>query len=396
MEKRAGSRRTEDGRAAISARLQIRRSELEQLARDRAYSISDPPEADPSYSEGLRGAISSAIDYGLNVVERGEGSASPPRELLLQARLAARRRISLDVVLRRYTAGHSLLNDFVLQEARNGRLSSISIQCVMRDLAAAFDRLLATISAEHIEESRTISSTDRRADRIRRLLAGELLDTSDFSYNFAGWHVGALIGGSRPVEAVRELEKARPGAVLWVRSSDDLVWSWVGGQHSFASADLDLVQSVLGAKNSLALGQPGHGMGGWRLTHKQARAALPVALRKSQRVARYADVALTASMLQDDVLVMSLWESYLAPLSSERDGGKALRETMRAYLSAERNLSSAAALLGVSRRTVANRLRAVEAIIDRPLSTVLASIDVALHFEELGLYSSLSSPPDAR
>src|SRR5262249_23743954 len=98
---------------------------------------------------------------------------------------------------------------------------------------------------------------------------------------------------------------------------------------------------------------------------------------------RYADVALEASMLQDELLVTSLRELYLNPLADERDGGEALRQTLQAYIAAGRNLSSAAALLRVSRRTVANRLRAVEGKLGRVLSGAMAEIEAALRLRDL-------------
>ena len=117
----------------------------------------------------------------------------------------------------------------------------------------------------------------------------------------------------------------------------------------------------------MTIGEPGEGLSGWRLSHRQAKAALQVAERRGQAVLRYADVALLASVLRDDLLVTSLRQLYLEPLERARDGGKAARETLRAYFAAERNVSSTAAVLGVDRRTVTNRMRAIEELFDRPL-----------------------------
>jgi DNA-binding PucR family transcriptional regulator len=81
-------------------------------------------------------------------------------------------------------------------------------------------------------------------------------------------------------------------------------------------------------------------------------------------------------------LVESLYRLYLLPLAQERDGGQVLRETLRAYL-ASGNLSSAAVTLAVSRRTVGNRLRKIEAIVGRPFHTLRPDIETALRLEEL-------------
>ena len=113
-----------------------------------------------------------------------------------------------------------------------------------------------------------------------------------------------------------------------------------------------------------AFGEPAQGLEGWRLTHSQAQAALVVALRRGGRedvrFTRYADVALLAAALKDQALAGALVEIYLSPLDDLDNRGPLLRRTLRAYLEAERNASSAAAALGVARRTVENRLSTIE------------------------------------
>ena len=121
-----------------------------------------------------------------------------------------------------------------------------------------------------------------------------------------------------------------------------------------------LSSAPLPAKVSLAAGEAAQGIAGWRLSHRQAMAALPIALREPGSIVCYSEVALLASMLQDDLLATSLHERYLVPLNAGRDGGEVARETLRAYFAANRNASSAAAALGVNRRTVTNRLQAIE------------------------------------
>lgn len=100
-------------------------------------------------------------------------------------------------------------------------------------------------------------------------------------------------------------------------------------------------------------------------------------MRGSKNVVRYADEALLASMMQDDLLVTSLFQLYLAPLADERDGGKALRQTLRAYFAAKGNVSSAATALQVSRKTITNRLALAEERLDRQLTSCSAELEGA-------------------
>ncbi len=134
---------------------------------------------------------------------------------------------------------------------------------------------------------------------------------------------------------------------------------------------------------ALALGEGAEGLTGWRLTHRQALAAHPIAVRGPGAPVRYADVALLAATLQDDLLATSLHKLYLEPLEAERDGGAALRDTLRAYFAAGRNVTSAAVALEVNRRTVRNRLRGAESRIGRSLDECAAELQMALGLEEL-------------
>ena len=89
-----------------------------------------------------------------------------------------------------------------------------------------------------------------------------------------------------------------------------------------------------------------------------------------------------ASITRDDLVTTSLRQLYLAPLEGARDGGKIARETLRAYFGAERNTSSTAAALGVDRRTVRNRIRAIEGLLGRPLTGSVADLEIALRLDD--------------
>jgi DNA-binding PucR family transcriptional regulator len=89
-----------------------------------------------------------------------------------------------------------------------------------------------------------------------------------------------------------------------------------------------------------------------------------------------------AAIGRDDLLETSLRQLYLEPLEGGRDGGKVARETLRAYFAADRNVSSTAAALGVDRRTVRNRIRAIEELLGRPLRGSLADLEIALRLDD--------------
>lgn len=364
--------------------------EIEQAALTRIQAISDPALiADPEYIHGLRAALEAAVGYGLAAIESGEKRAPPiPAVLFTQARVAARSGVGLDTVLRRYFAGYALLSDFLIEEAeRADLLQEAALKQLLRSLAAMFDRLLAAVSEEHDREVRAkpLSSEQRRAALVRRLLAGELVDASELSYDLEAEHLAAVASGPGAEVVLRHIGATLDRCLLLTFGGEDMVWAWFGGRHALDPSALDTVlEESWPSRFLLALGEPARGLAGWRLTHRQARAALLVARRNGKHSVRYADVAFLASILQDDLLATSLRRLYLAPLERGRDGGKTLRSTLRAYFAASRNGASAAAALGVSRQTVTNRLRAIEMQIGRSLDSCTVELEMALRLEDFG------------
>jgi DNA-binding PucR family transcriptional regulator len=119
------------------------------------------------------------------------------------------------------------------------------------------------------------------------------------------------------------------------------------------------------------------------MSHRQAAAALPAARQLGETFIRYGGVALLAAAMKDELLASSLRELYLAPLSAMRDGGVRAKETLRAYFGAAGNSSSAAIALGVSRRTIATRMAAIEALLGRPVEEISAELETVLQLDRL-------------
>jgi hypothetical protein len=379
----------EGARVALADQLRVRLGEIEAAVAARIYGIAEPAEtADPAYLEGLRSSLGVSLGYAVDAIELGEERAPPPPPALLtQARMGARNGVTLETVLRRYFAGYSLLTEYVIEEAETALLRrKVALQRVLRGQAAIFDRLVTAISEEHTREASRWrgSSKDRRAERIERLLAGELLDSSRLDYNLEACHLGLMAEGPGTGRVVRDLAAAADCRFLEL-DREGVVWGWLGFRHFVDRPAIERHLRLQGqVPFKLAFGEPAAGLTGWRLTHRQAKAALAIVRRFGDAVVHYAEVALLVSMLQDDLLTTSLLRIYLQPLSTERDGGAALRQTLRAYFDSERNLSSAAAALGVTRHTVANRLRTVEERLERPVASCAAEIEAALRLDSVG------------
>jgi hypothetical protein len=375
-------------RSELGARLRERLDELQGAVATRIYSISDPHDvSDPAYLEGLNAALAAAVEYRLAVLEAGERHApAVPPVLLAHARLDARDGVSLDTVLRRYFAGTTLFGDFLVEEAERAEVPNPTLRRLLAEQATFGDRLLAAVSSEHASEARNRprNAAERRRECVKRLLAGELVDHSDLGYDLDAHHLALMARGERAEGVMRELAGALDRRLLAVNREEEPTWAcWLGGRRALAAERaLEALAEAVPEGVFVTVGEPGEGLAGWRFSHRQAKAALPVAERSGRSTLRYADVALLASIAQDDLLAGSLRQLYLEPLERTRDGGKAARETLRAYFAAERNISSTAAALGVDRRTVRNRLRAIEGLLGRPLKGSVADLEIALRLDD--------------
>jgi len=382
--------REQVARAGLAEGLRARRAEIEAavLARIQAISGSSGRQREPEYAHGLRATVAAAVDYGLRAIELGEDRCPPiPPVLLTQARLAAHADVDLHTVLRRYVAGYTLLGDYMVKELEaHAALQGPMMQRLLRAQAVLLERLLVAVSEEYVreKEKRSTSTEARRVERVRRLLAGELVDASDLGYDFHGWHLALIAEGSEAAQALSAAAATLDCNPLLVRREEGTAWAWFGARRALDEPSLASLSSREWPERvTVAIGEPGRGYSGWRRTHEQARAALPVALRWERRCTRYRDVALLASMMRDDLLVSSLRELYLAPVETEGSVGRTARETLRAYFGTGRQVSSAAAALGVDRHTVSNRLRAIEHRLGQSLDRCSWELEAALRLDSL-------------
>ncbi|HUC00773.1 MAG TPA: helix-turn-helix domain-containing protein [Solirubrobacterales bacterium] len=377
----------------LADRLRGRREEIEQTVLARARSVSGAGDREsPEYVAGLRSAVVAAVGYAIAALESGGGRPAPvPVELLSQARRAASGGIPIDTVLRRYVAGHTLIDEFICQEAEVAGVDSAALLIVLRIEATSLDHLVTAITAEYRSEleAKTVSRHRRRSEWVCKLLDGELSDASGLDYDLNGWHLGLIATGSGAEREIKAVAGALERRFLFVQYGAEVSWAWLGGAQEPTEQQLETLAGwKWPSEVRLAIGEPGRGLPGWRLTHRQAAAALPIAQAGPSCHARYATVAMLASVLQDEVLANSLRDLYLTPLTRAPDGGLVLRQTLRSYFATGCNTTSAAAALAVDRRTVANRLRVVEEHLNRRLDDCAVDLQMALRLDELERHAS--------
>jgi PucR C-terminal helix-turn-helix domain/GGDEF-like domain len=377
----------------VAERLYARRSEIEESVFARVRGVRDPADRDDAeHIASQRATVAAVVDYVLRSIgrEQGQLAAIPPQAAAWAGRVA-REGVSLGTVLRRYIAGSEELGEFIAEEAERGGFVDYgpALRRMHRALALQLERLTAVVEDAYNQELLRMggSSERRRAEIARRLLVGEsasAMEMAELNYEVdALWHLALIATGPAAERVLGRLRGDFGNSSLLV-ACDGVVWAWLGGRQRAVLGDAErLLAANRHGGISMGIGEPASGVDGWRLTHRQARAALSVALRKSRSLVWYGEDPLLAAALQNDTLAQSLTHKYLAPLRGEQNGGVKLCKTLRAYIDAECNTTSAASSLGVGRRSVESRLRTAERLIGRPLRTCLAELDVALRLEDL-------------
>jgi hypothetical protein len=380
-------------RADIKHRIERRRGELESDVAVRVATVFDQTEEHfPALTAKLRSAVGRGVDFAIETIDVKDSSrVSSPPVLLMHARIAAQTGIRLETELRAYVAASALISDYLVDSAEESdNLGGVALQAIMRTHAILRDRLLADVSDEHVRarnESRHTGTT-HLARQVDSLLAGELVEPAGLPYNFSGAHQAVVVDGLCDVQLLQNLGNHANCRFLGVRRTTRRLWGWFGGA-GVRNVETHLREASPPPHSTpiVAIGELAEGLAGWRLSHQQALACLPIGMARRERLVRYADVRVLAAAAQDGLLRTSLDERYMTPLSG--NGGALLRRTLDAYFSANRNVSSTAARLGVTRRAVDYRLKKVEAILRQPLHRISNELELALQLCEL---DSLSRP----
>src|SRR6478672_10714957 len=248
-------------RGDLAERLGERRGESEQTILARVSSVSDPEEVrDPEYVTGLRAAVSAALAYAIAALGSDAPRPAPvPAEVVVQEAEAA------------------------------GGARGACLQEALRSAAASLGHLIGAVAAEYRSESeaKARSLHQRRRERVHKLLAGELSDGGELDYDLEGHHLGLVATGPGSEQALRELAASLDRHPLIVRHRIETAWAWLGGTRELTPEQLEALDGwSWPAGVRVAIGEPGRELAGWRLTHRQAAAALPVAERGSKRQVR--------------------------------------------------------------------------------------------------------------
>lgn len=376
-----------EARRTFASGLQSRQPEIEEeLLLAIPAALRDPlAGADADFTSGQGEAISAALNYALNTLASARGrSVAVPSPILEQARRSARHSIGLDTVLSLYVAGREALGAIVaMDSARYGADVDRAAQAVLGSL---LQQLVPALIRAHESEAERLrrSRQQRRAARIRRLLDGEPVDVTALDYEFEGWHTALIITGAG-AEAAQSVVEGLGRSALFVAQEDAALWGWLRDSKPLAAAEIEsFVKQTSIPQAAFAIGEPGHGLAGWRLSHRLAQEARRVAIIAPQVITTYESVGVLAPWALDRSLALAFIEVHLGPLESlGRDSAATTRETLRETFKATHQIVAAASALKVNRGTLRARLSRIERALGVPVRERQAELEIALRLEAL-------------
>lgn len=384
---------TESPAQEFGRRLRARAPEIEARFLVRLLRLYDLPTG--TRTELVAGAqvvTRDVVAFSIRAFEGGDDWSEPmPPSFALQAQYAVRIGMSLEELLRGYSAGSTTIAEFVVEEVQD-HPDPEALALGVRVQNRVADALISGLSAAYASELERLDSspTIRLVRRVEQLLADDSLVDAEIDYRLDVWHIGAVISGSSAERTARLLADQLGCNVLVVPRSTEVYWAWWGGSRRISFSQLELQAGNLSGADFLAVGEGHHGPQGFRVSHREAQIAAAVMVRRSDRLTRCADVMLPGAFLQEPALADLYLTTYLGPLKEHKDW-PVLRETLAAYFETGCSLASAAAVLAVDRHTVRRRLRKIEEIVENPLDDRRAELEVALRLDEL-MSASLARP----
>jgi DNA-binding PucR family transcriptional regulator len=360
-------------------------SEVSTLAQEMLdYLLARIPEAgaDPEIRGLTLGSCSSNIEAALSMVRHGipVSATEAPVTALEHARAMAARGHSVDVMLRFYRLGHAFFIERFHQAIRhsipNDGAALRALDALERFGFEYEDRISTQVAAEYVAELERRQNRARavRMDAVRALLGGVAVDPDAaeraLGHRLATTQLAFVCWAERadldlaPIAAglAAALGSQRP---LLVSDGAQALWGWVAGTAA-ATPERARLASVLGARGEpvhVAFGEPHGGPAGFRDSHQEAlraRRVVELSGRHPPSATYFSEIALVDALSRDLDAARALVASELGELAAEgaREGEE--RSALLAVLDAQGGLAAAAAVLGLHRNTVLQRVRRAE------------------------------------
>lgn len=346
---------------------------------------------DPVWAETERPSVLSALTSIVDGL--ADGRRTPERAsdaALEEARVAAQAGIDLHSLLRTYRVGQSVSWDAILEETLRHVDSDQRRTAVLKQ-ASNYQYAWNNKVTESVIETYQNEHTAyffRSQDRKRRVIVSDILrgvpaDVHQLGYNVHTEQLGLVAWGRSPEANIRAVAVALDAKHLTVSGTSGTCLGWIGASH--LKDNLVVKPHAIAAMpgTHLAVGEVEKGLEGFRLSHRQAWQAYRVSRLRPEEIVRYNDVALESLVLRDREAVRDFVTRELGSLDDDDTRSALLRETLKAYFQSGQNAAATAASIHVHERTVAYRLRSIEARLGVTINARRDELAIALRLTDL-------------
>jgi hypothetical protein len=279
--------------------------------------------------------------------------------------------IPLLSLLEAYRAAQGVATDWWqrrLERVTPPGLLAPATSALLRIIVAYIDAAAVQIRESYETERREHEGSveGRRAHLIRRLLAGEPVDTDaagrTLNHPLDGQHVGLVLTGTGGVDLGRELARIAEimsAARILTLPARHRTYAWLSTR---GAADLTpLRQFVPSTGVTIAASTMQPGVGGFVQAHREAVRTAQVARtsRGPHAVSFFEQFELAALLSRDPGDCDRFVLRVLGSLAADTRAAARSRQTLRVYLEEASSPTRAAARLGLHRNTVAYRMKII-------------------------------------
>lgn len=341
-------------------------------------------------TEANLSVIIDALRFGI----RHDDITTPPAATHYAQRFA-QHDLTLQALLRSYRLGGHALQQRAIDELRGWDLSAAEALSTAKRITQVINDYADLISNELVD----VYTTERRVwaarsdaaqvARIRAVLDTDTLKTTAaeelLGMPMRGWHVAVIAwtDSPEPLRGLQPLLTEVSGiAPLTVRVDMSTAWAWLRFTTPPA-VDTALLRTRLADHPGIraALGEPGVGINGFRISHQESLRVRKVAefdRTPERQLFDHADLALAGLLVDRRDDVRTWVQRTLGELAGTDESMARLRDTLRVFFETNGSYNDTANRMHIHKNTVFKRVRKAEEILAHPVVDRRRNIETAV------------------
>jgi hypothetical protein len=315
--------------------------------------------------------------------------------------------VSPHVLQRMYYVGHHILwRRWLFPRLAGQTLSAGDLARAAeygeKELFTYFDRAAQQVLAEYEDEVAAAARHEPldREQTVLGMLAGQVpteRQVAELGYHLDSTHQALIVwrdsrqtkgaDAVHPSSVAERLCRALGHRHLIVERGPNETWAWVDMPARLGDEPLAVSGIGIGDIGDVhvAIGHPGSGPSGFRLTHEDAgrvQVAIAQARRPAPSITHYGEIALVTLLTANQEAAADYVHRQLGELGAEGSGMARLRQTVRVFLDTGGSHARTAEKLVIHRNTVRHRLSRAEQLLGRPVQHAGSELHNALLIAE--------------